>query len=582
METETEEKPKKEPKTVKRIKGTTRTNTKGYKTRKAEKQAMTRMANAALKATVYSELKGMLAGGTGGTYYQEFLAEFLDMAKKDPNSRAGQLVASTIFHQDMLTMLDEEHEKELARDRDFQAYRLMKDFFKEQREVLMETNHSKNILVCCSRRAGKTDLASGAICHAAIQPESRIIYINLTFSNAIRQIWDNTIKRASLCGLVIEKSSKSEGTMEFANGSSLRIMGNTNNSEIDKLRGESKVSLVIVDEFFHQRNMNYAVLDVISPLMADRKDSTLLCMGTPPRIAKTYGEKCWSEPGWKKFHWTMFDNPYMPDPQKYLTEFCKGKGISIESPFIQREYFGKMGCYDMEALVFYGRKTYDEYTNAEVITDISIGVDYGFSDYNSIITLAYNKNTKHSWVVKEDKFNKAGVSDIVNCIKAHYEFAKTMCELNKVNWSDHIKIYCDTNEESITYDLMLKYKLPAFNCYKYQKAYAIEMLSDELRSGRMTIPKNGVLDMEMEQVLYKRDESTDAIIPEIDEEVGIHPDACMALLYASRKAFFDMDYDISFREKAPSNSDYEKTEDGTIIEVKNDDTDTFEDIGIIG
>ena len=81
---------------------------------------------------------------------------------KNPNSRAGQMVASTIFQENMLSLLDEQHEQEMAKDR-FQRYRLIKDFFLEQRDVILETNHQKRIIACCSRRAGKTDLASGAI-----------------------------------------------------------------------------------------------------------------------------------------------------------------------------------------------------------------------------------------------------------------------------------------------------------------------------------------------------------------------------------------------------------------------------------
>lgn len=548
------------------------------------KQQASRKANVLIRNAVYDELKAALVkdNAKGISYYSEFIQKFLDKAKKDPESRCGQVVASTIFQQELLAMLDEQHEKEMAKDKDFTRYRLIKDFFHEQREVIYETNHSKRIIACCSRRAGKTDLASGAINYAAIIPDSRIIYINLTFTNAINQIWNNTIKRAEEAGLVITKSSKADGTIEFSNGSSVRIMGNPNNAELEKLRGESKVSLVIIDEFFHQRNMQYGVDEVISPLMADRKDSTLLCIGTPPRLAKTYGEKCWSEPGWKKFHWTMFDNPYMPDPQEYLEEYCKNKGITIDSPFVQREYYGKIGVYDTEALVFKGRQTYNDYDDNEPITDIAIGVDYGFSDYNSVITVVYNKQTKKSFVLSESKFNKAGVSDIIECIQSHYKIAKTICNQNHIG-TDHIYIYCDTNEESITFDLINKYHLPAFNCYKYDKAYAIELLAEELRTGRMKIPHNGILDEEMEQVLYKRDEETDAVLPEIDEEIGIHPDATMALLYASRKIFFDMDYDIGFKETKPQTSDYITDNTGTILGVdENRHNDQFDDMGIIG
>lgn len=549
-----------------------------------KKSAETKRANTLIRNAVYEELKAKLLKQDcrGKAYYQKFMDKFLEMALKYPDSKPGTTVAETIFQKELLQMLDEQHEKEMSKDRDFQRYRLIKDFFKEQRDVIIETNHSKRIIACCSRRAGKTDLASGAINYAAIIPESRIIYINLTFTNAINQVWNNTLKRADECGLVIDKSSKADGTIEYANGSSVRIMGNPNNAEIEKLRGESKVSLIIVDEFFHQRNMQYAIDEVITPLMTDRKDSTLLCIGTPPRIAKTYGEKCWSEGGWKKFHWTMFENPYMPEPMEFLEDYCKNKGITMDSPFIQREYFGKIGIYDTEALVFKGRKTYNKFDENEPITNIAIGVDYGSTDYTAVITVAYNKTEKKSWVTKETKFNRSGVSDTINAVKEHYSEAVKLCKLNNID-KDNIYIYADTDRQEITRDLMNLHHLPAFNCYKYDKMYAVQVLSEELRTGRMKIPHNGILDNEMEQILYQRSEDDDSILPAFDEEIGIHPDAAMALLYASRKVFFDMNYDIAFKECPVKTSDYRKTKDGTIIEVEPvKPVGDFEDMGVIG
>lgn len=537
-----------------------------------EKRNKTRKENVIIRHAIYDELKAKLLSedNKGKAYYQNFMDKFLELALKHPESRPGQTVAETIFQKELLSMLDAQKEQQMNRDKDFQRYRIIKKFFQQQRDVILETNHQKRILACCSRRAGKTDLASGAINNAAVIPNSRIIYINLTFTNAINQIWNNVVETAEECGLIINKKSKADGIIEYANGSSLRIVGNPNNTEIEKLRGESKVSLVVIDEFFHQRNMQYAIDEVITPLLADREDSTILCMGTPPKIAKTYGEKCWNEKGWKKYHWTMFDNPYMPNPEKYLEDLCESKGLALDCPYIQREYFGKIGVYDIEALVFKNRKTYNKYDTNFPVTDVVIGVDYGYSDYNAMVTIAYNKNTKKSFVVKESKFNKAGVSEIIDEIKKHYEFAKEICSTNNIS-SERISIYCDTNEESITHDLMSKYKLPAFNCYKYDKSYAIEMLAEELRTGRMQIPNNGLLDEEMEQILYKRDENTDAILPEIDDEFGIHPDIMMALLYASRKMFFDMDYDISFKESKPKTSNFITSATGTIIGVAEDD-----------
>lgn len=491
------------------------------------KQKETRALNQSIKLAIYDELKKQLLNGKT-PYYQDFIQKYLDKAKADPNSRAAQTVADTIFQTEILSMLDEAHEKEMANDREFMRYKLIKQFFKEQREVIYEVNHSKKIIACCSRRAGKTDLASGAIVSSAMTPNSRIIYINLTHTNAVNQIFDNVVERSEAAGLTISSSSKSTGDIAWHNGSSLRIVGNSNNAEADKLRGEKMVSLIVIDEFFHQRNLEYAINEVISPLMLDRKDSCMLCLGTPPRIPHTFGEKCWNEQGWTRFHWTFRENPYIPDADTFINDLCKSKGLTIDAPFIQREFFGIIGSYDTECMVFKDYKTINS-DIPERFDKIYIGVDLGFEDDNGIVALAYNKN-RPAYVIFEDKFNHAPVSETINRVKEIYNKCRKI--------SDDVAIYSDCNNKELVYELYSVQHLPAFTCYKHDKSIAIQQLAEWCRTGKINIPANGFLSDEFERILYKRDDE-DNIIPEIDDEI-FHPNIMMALLYASRQYWYDI------------------------------------------
>lgn len=505
-----------------------------------KKREETKRVNKAIKNLVYEQLKQDLLNGDNAKqkpYYQTFLNNYLKQALKDPNGRPATTIASMIFTPDILTALDASHEREMANDINFALYKLNEDYFQEQRDVLVEINHSKKILVCCSRRAGKSYFCAGAIVKSALKnPDSRIIYINLTFKNAVKQIWDNVIKASESVGLQIDKSSKNDGEIEWVNGSSLRIKGNSNNAEADTLRGESKVSLVVIDEAFHQKNMEYAINEVIMPFLADLGDkATILCTGTPPRIPHTYMEKLWSnDKTWRHYHWTAENNPHIPDFEKFIEEVCKAKGLTKDAPFIQREYYGVIGAYDTEAMVFKNYQTYTELPTSFTANRIAIGCDWGFSDYNSIITVAYNTQSGEAYVIEEKKFNKATVSEIITEVKRSYEAAKNRFGI------DDIQILCDTNEQSITYELYANQHLPAYNAYKYDKASAIAQLSDWLRSGKIKVNANDIyLKDEFERTLYKRDEDDDSILPEIDDDI-FHPDAIMALLYASRTIAFDM------------------------------------------
>ena len=505
-----------------------------------KKREETKRVNKAIKNLVYEQLKQDLLNGDNAKqkpYYQTFLNNYLKQALKDPNGRPATTVDSMIFTPDILTALDASHEREMANDINFALYKLNEDYFQEQRDVLVEINHSKKILVCCSRRAGKSYFCAGAIVKSALKnPGSRIIYINLTFKNAVKQIWDNVIKASEAVGLQIDKSSKNDGEIEWVNGSSLRIKGNSNNAEADTLRGESKVSLVVIDEAFHQKNMEYAINEVIMPFLADLGDkATILCTGTPPRIPHTYMEKLWSnDKTWRHYHWTAENNPHVPDFEKFIEEVCKAKGLTKDAPFIQREYYGVIGAYDTEAMVFKNYQSYTELPTSFTANRIAIGCDWGFSDYNSIITVAYNTQSGEAYVIEEKKFNKATVSEIITEVKRSYEAAKNRFGI------DDIQILCDTNEQSITYELYANQHLPAYNAYKYDKASAIAQLSDWLRSGKIKVNANDIyLKDEFERTLYKRDEDDDSILPEIDDDI-FHPDAIMALLYASRTIAFDM------------------------------------------
>ena len=505
-----------------------------------KKREETKRVNKAIKNLVYEQLKQDLLNGDNAKqkpYYQTFLNNYLKQALKDPNGRPATTIASMIFTPDILTALDASHEREMANDINFALYKLNEDYFQEQRDVLVEINHSKKILVCCSRRAGKSYFCAGAIVKSALKnPGSRIIYINLTFKNAVKQIWDNVIKASEAVGLQIDKSSKNDGEIEWVNGSSLRIKGNSNNAEADTLRGESKVSLVVIDEAFHQKNMEYAINEVIMPFLADLGDkATILCTGTPPRIPHTYMEKLWSnDKTWRHYHWTAENNPHVPDFEKFIEEVCKAKGLTKDAPFIQREYYGVIGAYDTEAMVFKNYQSYTELPTSFTANRIAIGCDWGFSDYNSIITVAYNTQSGEAYVIEEKKFNKATVSEIITEVKRSYEAAKNRFGI------DDIQILCDTNEQSITYELYANQHLPAYNAYKYDKASAIAQLSDWLRSGKIKVNANDIyLKDEFERTLYKRDENDDSILPEIDDDI-FHPDAIMALLYASRTIAFDM------------------------------------------
>ena len=503
----------------------------------------TKRINNLIKGEIYNEIRKNLlnpCGKSKSPFYQDFIKQIVDTGLKDPESFAGQLLAKQIFKDDIITLLDEQTEKALAKDIDFLQFRLQKRLFKEQKEVFNDFV-SHNMAVMCSRRAGKTENNSDMICRTAAKPNSPILYINLTFENAIRQMFERVVAEAQRCEIAISKSSKSAGFINFANGSSVLFKGNKDRSEADKMQGD-KYRLVIIDEAQSQVNMLYLIDTIVKPMLTDYEDSQLVLTGTPPRRKGTYFEWAFLNKEWTKYSWTMFQNPYIKNVEAKIQAICNEKGVTRDSALIQREYFGKI-AYDTEAMLFHDYKAYSGVIPVNFIpTHVYTGVDFGFADFNGIVTIVANVEQKKGYVLCERKFNKATITEIIDAVRECFENGKKfLLERNQNADLANCSIYTDTNEKSITYELSQTYRLPAYCAYKYDRMMALEQMAEWCRTERLNVIEGGECAAEFEQVLYKRDE-TDAITSDLDD--SFHPDITFALLYATRQFFYDCGEDL--------------------------------------
>lgn len=474
--------------------------------------------------------------GSKETWTDAFVKSLFKEALHNPNGDIGRMLAKNLMQDDILSNLDAQTEKLLSRDTDFLEYRVMKQCFKQQRDVLFDIYEPRKILMT-SRRAGKTSCAARLLVFSCIRPNTPTLYIHIKFDNAIRQCYEDCIEVAKAAELNIKRSSKAEGLIEFSNGSTISFRGNSDKAAADRFRG-GKYRTIIIDEAAFQCNMKYLVEDVSLPMLADYEKHQIVMVSTPPRVPHTYFEDCINSGDWKLYHWTAKDNPYIPNFGEFIREICDKKKLDLDSPFIRREFYGEL-VYDTEAQVYKHYSTYEAIPASFVPTDCAIGVDFGFSDYNSMVALTYNRNTGEGYVTEVRKFNKANVSTIVDAAKQTYDAALKLC-LKHNNAFDLCKIwlYCDTSDQSISYEMSTKYKLPVSNCLKYDKALGMEQLADLLRTEKIKLQAaDNILADEISRTVYKRDD-TDAILPEIDDAV-FHPDALDALLYASRQYVHD-------------------------------------------
>lgn len=468
----------------------------------------------------------------GHIYLHDFITAFLKEAKGNPNSRAASMLAQSMFTPELLTKLDNEVNIQMAKDLDFFTYRLSKLLYNKQIEVY--NDEYDHIMVICGRRSGKTILNSRLLVKKCLKPNSKALYVNLSFENAIRQLWDEVIKCATTLDFAIEKSSKSSGFIEFANGSSIQFRGNNNKAAIDLVRGFS-YDIAILDEISYNCQIRYAIEDVLEPALRDRKGSLYLT-GTPPRDPFSYTQTLWESGHYHCYNWNMNDNPFILDHETAIEEICKQKNRSIDDPLIQREYYG-LFVRDTESLV-YKITTYDEIPKSFIAENAYIGVDTGFTDFNGIATIICGKNNGklECYITEESKFNKSTIQLIAEVIKQQIE---------KLPNGIPFQVIVDQASHQIAYELQQTYGIDNVYCsYKYDLLTSISQLQDLFIAGIIKAKKSGYVYNESERIMWKRDIETDQLLPEIDDD-NFHADIMDAVRYASRQIIFEYQNELN-------------------------------------
>lgn len=475
---------------------------------------------------------------TGLTFYETFVNRYLDDALRDPSGKCGQTLASGLFNEKTMQMLDASVDEAMAKQTDFAIYRLRQTLYKEQQDVFDDDVDPK-IIVICSRRAGKTEMIARKIAKVCLKPNSPCLYLNKTFANAINQLFDLLLEQTGVAGLVIKSKSKAEGLIEFSNGSSVKFGGVNDIAAVDKYRG-FKFRLSVVDEIGHIKNGRYLIDEVLSPALSDYSDSQMLFAGTPPRV-KNYAVELWNSKI-RKFHWTAEVNPFIPDFRSYIDRICEEKGLTLDDPFIQREYFGNMEAWDSEAVVFKGYKTYsgkhtdDRNFHAD---RAFVGIDWGFVDHFAVVTFLFDSIRKKAYVVDVFAAGGVGAEDKKAIIQKKYLQAGDL--LSNYGYDiGRVRLVCDTNQPDVAYDLY-KLGLPVDKAYKVDMMNDVENLAARLRTGAVVVSSewtedNNELVADLNRTVYYRDDDTDELQNEIDDSVW-HPNAVHALRYAVRLAF---------------------------------------------
>lgn len=442
-------------------------------------------------------------------------------------------------------------ETELDEGYSYAVYCIIQTLFKKQLEVL--NSGSGTILICCSRRAGKTQLLV-ALCliECLRRPNTICIYISETMQLTEQLVDEKMNQLIDTCKLK-DKKGRRLNWKKLDNGSQILVRGLSNTKDPDQIRGHS-AKVIVIDEFFHLKSelLAYLQREVLEPMQLDYADDyKFICAGTPPQIKGTFGEYAWKTWDVPKHFWTWRDNPHPTSfeaRKEYIDKMLREKGLDWNSSFARREYNGEW-AYDEDLLLYPEIHEYDphEALPSFHITRIFFGIDYGVSDNDALIGIAWSDDEKRGYIFHEDKFNRLDIKDRtvsqLEYLKGQIKYAWKEAldyfpDLDAREANKRIYWDADDNNQHITDEININVRLDGYdnlrlniqNAHKTDKVMMFDKIRDLLRTGGLLLPAQGKTVHECQSTILLRGPNNE-VFPEIDNS-AFHPDLLPALRYA--------------------------------------------------
>lgn len=413
--------------------------------------------------------------------------------------------------------------------------------FGKQREFV--ESPAKRKVAVCSRRAGKTHaIVVLCIITALKHDDCHIPYITRTRAQAKRNVW-GVFKALDKKYNLKLKFNNNELTVYFPNGSMVFLTGADDEAAIETMRGD-KYPLAVIDEAqSFKPYIKTLIEDILEPALMDY-DGVLVLTGTPNASCMGYfynadhqkvmeyedGEQeDYSE--WESFHWTVLDNPFIPEKRK-LT-FLERKKRSIPASTYAREYEGRW-VRDESGLVFRLNPHINIISGWTPIAgdewEYTLGMDFGYNDSTAFTVFAYNEKKGQTVLVESFKKRElipSACAVIVQALAQKYDFTRMVGDTGGLG-----KGYVEEMRQT--------YGLPIDVAAKADKRGNIELINGAFRSGTLLIDRARNRELLNEIALLQWDDERLMPDPRYEDHL------CDAMLYgwrACRRNYEDFDLD---------------------------------------
>lgn len=396
----------------------------------------------------------------------------------------------------------------------------------------------------CSRRAGKSVACAADLVFTAVNnPDTVCLYITLTRSSAKKIIWPE-LKRINEKYKLNGVEDLVELSMTFPNGAIIYVSGAKDAGEIEKFRG-LPLKKVYIDECQSFRShLKELIDDVLLPALMDH-DGSLCLIGTPGAVPAGYfaeisGAVAKASPteteseeddeyNWVRYHWTFFDNPHIAlkskkTHQQVLNRVLKMRGVKIDDPSIQREFFGKW-VMDSDSLWIKYAADKNDY---KALPDVRkwyyiLGIDIGFNDADALAVLGWHDGSNEIFLIEESVTAKQDLTDLVNTIKdfeRRYDISKMVIDTGGLG-------------KKLAEEMRRRHHIPVQPADKARKQENVAFLNAALRTGRFKAKQTSRFAQDTLLVEIDRDKSREDRVKLSDK---YHSDIIDAVLYAFRES----------------------------------------------
>lgn len=331
------------------------------------------------------------------------------------------------------------------------------------------------------RRAGKSYGIAAKLLKAARQrPGCVCLYITKSRLNAKRIFW-RILKDLNTAHALGGIPKEGELCMDMPNGSRIYLSGASHEEEVENYRG-LPIALAVIDEAqSFPSYISKLVDEVLVPALTDYA-GTLALVGTPGPVPVGYFHAATLNNKWSHHGWSIKDNLHLAQKsgrsmESLLQEELERRGVTVEDPVIQREWFGRW-VLDVNSLVF----RFDDAVNArppKTHTDFVMAFDIGFDDADAIAVLGWSPDSPELDLVYESVKTKQTLTPLAAELQTVYDRFKPMAIVGDFGGLG----------KKIAIELQERTGLPIEAAEKERKLEHIELLNDALRTKRFFAPK---------------------------------------------------------------------------------------------